>query len=89
MKITAKVLSIPPYISTSWKNIIALHVKNGDLVISLPDSESSVSPNLPADIINSIFLAHSGYLEHEALIERQQRELAFPHKAHLLPSSKP
>lgn len=74
MKITPKLLSIPPYISTSWKNIIALHVRNEELIISLSDGEVIKIPDLSADTINSIFLAHSSYIEHEAQLEVQQGE---------------
>lgn len=74
MKITPKLLSIPPYISTSWRNIIALHVRNEELIISLSDGEVIKIPGLSTDTINSIFLAHSSYIEHEAQLEAQQRE---------------
>ncbi len=35
MKINNQILSIPPYISTSWKNIASLHVESQDSTIYL------------------------------------------------------
>lgn len=81
MRITAKSLSIPPYISTSWNNIIALQVKNGELCLTLADNEIVKIPNLTNELIEEVFLAHSNYLEHESRIENRGRELSFPPQA--------
>lgn len=81
MKITAKTLSIPPYISTSWKNIIALQVKNGELCITLTDNEIVKIPGLSAELIEEVFMAHSTHLEQESRMEARGRELLLPPQA--------
>lgn len=68
-KINQKILSIPPYISTSWKNINTLHRKeiegNGVLVIALHNGTSIDIPGLGDHLIEEIFEAHSRYVEQE------------------------
>lgn len=67
MKINEKILNIPPYISTSWKNIISLHVeeKQGQslLVVSMKDGSRISVPGLGQTSIDAIFDAHAKYLE--------------------------
>lgn len=68
MKLNAKILSIPPYISTSWKNIASLHVENHSgliLVVTLLSGVRIEVPDLEPTIIESIFAAHAHYLEQE------------------------
>lgn len=65
IKVTDKVLSIPPHISTSWSRIAALHVKGGILAITLVDGETLHIPNLDSDTIQLIFQHHAVYLEKE------------------------
>jgi hypothetical protein len=69
MKIDPKILSIPPYISTSWKNIASLHVENHHpsliLVITLLSGARIEVPNLDPAMLESIFTAHSHYMELE------------------------
>jgi len=63
MKITSKVLSIPPYISTTWSNISSLHVKEElgtfRLIILLSDGPQVEIPNLDRQTIDAIFNAHA------------------------------
>lgn len=63
MKITQKILSIPPYISTTWQHIASLKMENHALVITLTSKETVTIPNLPAEAITQIFEAHANYLE--------------------------
>lgn len=63
MKINEKILSIPPYISTSWGYVKSLQMKGPFLVIILIGGESIHIPNLKNDIIEQIFSAHASYLE--------------------------
>lgn len=63
MKITPKILSIPPYLSTSWAQIQALYLKGSDLVICLLDGASIVIPGLKTQEIETIFQAHSIFTE--------------------------
>ncbi|MEM8728151.1 MAG: hypothetical protein AAGE99_05590 [Chlamydiota bacterium] len=68
-KINRKILSIPPYISTSWKNINTLHMKELDrepiLVIALHNGTSIDIPGLEKPLIEEIFDTHSKYVEQE------------------------
>jgi hypothetical protein len=63
MKINRNILSIPPYISTSWRNINSIYTENSDLIILLNSNEKISIPNLEKSIINVIFDAHSKFLE--------------------------
>lgn len=65
IKITDKILSIPPYISTSWSRIAALHMKGGILAITLVDDDTIHISNLNSETIHSIFQHHAVYLEKE------------------------
>jgi hypothetical protein len=68
-KINHKILSIPPYISTSWKNINTLHMKEIEgkqvLVIVLHNETLIEIPGLEEKLIGQIFDAHSQYADHE------------------------
>lgn len=67
MKITPSILSIPPYISTSWNNITAIYLqKKGTksiLTIALQDGITVELPKLEEKDIDSIFEAHSKFFE--------------------------
>lgn len=63
MKINDKILSIPPYISTSWSYVKSLQMKGPFLVITLMGGESINIPNLKSEILEQIFNAHANYLE--------------------------
>jgi len=69
MKITDKIISIPPYISTSWEKISSLYLKEKDLVIILKDNTPIAIPNLSNEVIEEIFSAHAAFLEQQ-LIKR-------------------
>lgn len=68
-KINAKLLSIPPYISTSWKNINTIHMKELDgkkvLVIVLHNGTLIEVPGLDQTLIEHIFETHSKYVEQD------------------------
>lgn len=63
MKITPKILSIPPYISTSWVQIRTLYMRENELVICLADGTMISIPHLKAQDIEAIFAAHSSFTE--------------------------
>ena len=67
MKINSKFLSLPPHISTAWKNITSIQVivDNGInvLAILLNDSNVIKIPGLSQEVIENIFASHSEYLE--------------------------
>lgn len=63
MKINEKMLSIPPYISTSWSGISAIHTKGNTLLINLVEGDTISIPDLKPEIIDLIFKVHARYLE--------------------------
>lgn len=69
MKINYKILSIPPFISTSWKNISSLHCEYKDsllvLIVGLHNGTRIEIPHLESDVIEAIFVAHSKFLEQD------------------------
>lgn len=65
IKITDKILSISPYISTNWSRIAALHMKGNVLAITLVDGDTLHIPNLDSETIHLIFQHHAVYLEKE------------------------
>jgi hypothetical protein len=68
IKITDTILSIPPYISTSWKNIAALQVEGNTLFIELITGSRVEVPNLDQPIISQIFAAHAQVHEVKKII---------------------
>lgn len=71
MKINSKILSLPPYVSTSWRDVQSVHQKDGDLVISLLNGESVRLSKLSPQLVDQIFKAHAAYLEEEAKEEEE------------------
>ncbi len=65
MKITSKVLNIPPYISTSWENIKLLTLDGSNLVIVLQNESRVIIPNIEPKTLNAIFDAHAKALENK------------------------
>ncbi len=65
MKINAKMLSIPPYISTSWENVISLQVEDvsGKLIVFLKNGGIVSIPNLTLETIEEAFYAHSEFID--------------------------
>ena len=63
MKITPKILSIPPYLSTSWSQINSMYMKDGELVIRLADGTTISVPGLKTQEIEAVFAAHSTFVE--------------------------
>ncbi|HSX25994.1 MAG TPA: hypothetical protein VLE89_03200 [Chlamydiales bacterium] len=70
MKITATLLSIPPYLSTTWKNISSLHVREEKdsytLVVLLQNRTEVEVPHLAKPTVDQIFEAHAQYAETES-----------------------
>jgi hypothetical protein len=88
MKINEKLLSIPPYLSTTWSRINTVHRKGDKLVITLKDEELIYIPNLEQKEIDLIFEYHSAYLENQQhpnlplfKEEEEQKESASMHFA--------
>jgi hypothetical protein len=68
MIINKKILSLPPYISTSWSNIKTLRVEGTVLNIDISNGETIRIPDLSPELIESIFNGHAAFAEqsHEA-----------------------
>lgn len=66
IRITPKILSIPPYVSTTWNNILSLHVEvNASmpiLVLSLSGGIRIKIPGIDKETTQAIFLAHATYV---------------------------
>lgn len=71
IKINKKLLSVPPYISTSWRDVQSLHQKDGVLFVSLLNGELIQIPHLTPGVVESIFAAHATFLEEEAQEDAQ------------------
>lgn len=65
MKITSKILHIPPHLSTSWTQVRAIYLKENTVVVSLLDGVIIEIPGLPAESRNAIFDAYAAYLEEQ------------------------
>lgn len=63
MEINTKILSIPPYISTSWDNVAALHTADEFLIVSLIDGEVIKIPVPNPEVTDKIFALHLEYME--------------------------
>lgn len=69
IKITEKVLCIPPYISTTWDKIAFLQSEENTetklltLILHLHDNHQIKIPNLDSSIVDIAFSAHLKYLE--------------------------
>lgn len=68
MKINNKFLHIPPYISTTWNQIKTICIKDNHLIIILSNETSIEIPNLTTENLETIFAAHSTYLENTQII---------------------
>lgn len=81
MKITPRLLSIPPYISTAWKNVSSLFVRERQigqvLVVSLLDGSQVEIPNLAKEEIDAIFQAHAELSTWESSIPRNLLDGSF------------
>lgn len=77
MKINQKMLNIPPYVSTSWKNITALYVDDcqNQLVLNivLLNGTCIRIPNLTSSILETIFSMHSQYLDQEKSVSPKEK----------------
>lgn len=75
MRINHKILSIPPYISTSWKNVLSLHVEyqdgNSYLIINLGNGATVEVPGLDGSLIEIIFAAHEKSIEGNSASEQK------------------
>jgi len=70
MKITTTILSIPPYLSTTWKNVVSLHVREESgaftLIVLLQNQMQVEVPGLDKMTVDEIFEAHARSAEEHA-----------------------
>jgi hypothetical protein len=58
MKISSKILSLPPYISTPWGNVASLHVKDELLIVTLVNNTQIEVPGLDQETLDALFTIH-------------------------------
>lgn len=63
IKINEKIISIPPYISTTWAHVAALHMQGSSLVVTLVEGGTLTIPDLNANTLELVFNSHAEYLE--------------------------
>lgn len=69
MKLSKRMLSLPPYLSTPWSNVVSLRLKSEGgasgtiLVIQLSDGALVEVPRLSQETLDQIFAAHAEFLE--------------------------
>jgi len=82
MQITDKILSLPPYISTAWKNIVSIHVETRPyghvLLIELVTGTKVEVPNLDPKLMEQIFSMHALVLEKEGAQPIATQTFAIP-----------
>jgi hypothetical protein len=78
MKITNRIFSIPPYISTHWGNVSSLHVKDNILAVSLMDGELIEIPNLDKPTLDTIFSLHATFVEQSTSNENSSTKFVPP-----------
>lgn len=76
MRINHKILSIPPYLSTTWKNITSLQSSQSNgktsLTIQLQNGSCVQIPEIDPEIATIIFTSHAKYMEQEAPPEKEK-----------------
>ncbi len=77
IKITDKILSISPYISTHWEQVATLQTNGRILVVAFHDGNKVEIPNLDTDTIHLIFHYHTLYLEQEEMENKIKDSLPF------------
>lgn len=71
MKLSRRMLSLPPYLSTPWKNVVAMRVKlqpeaeQPTLIVQLTDGTSVEVPGVTPQLVHQIFAAHAEAVESE------------------------
>jgi hypothetical protein len=85
IKINSKFLSIPPFISTTWQKVAALHLEEECLSVLLNSGQTIKIPGLGVSSIEQIFNAHTLFLESQPHPETPQ----LPALHHLLHQETP
>ncbi|NCF71651.1 MAG: hypothetical protein GWP59_08125 [Chlamydiales bacterium] len=78
MKVNDQIISIPPYISTTWDNIISVQViEDNTILITLLDGTKVKAPGLSDADIKHVFQSHIKYVESEEREEENESNLRF------------
>lgn len=75
MKINRALFCLPPYLSTTWSHVMALHMRGEALFVSLADGEIIQIPNLPPELLQLIFENHGNYLEEEERLDKAAEQM--------------
>lgn len=82
MRINDKLLSLPPYISTSWDYVCSLQIENATeegtcpiLMVTLTDGQRVSIPNLSRTLLDAIFSMHAKVIEHKS---NEESKVAIP-----------
>lgn len=67
MKINEFFISVPPYLSLSWKEVAVIFMKESDLFIKLKSGQTLLVPQLTPEQIEAVFTCHARFLELEIL----------------------
>ncbi len=65
MKITKKLLSIPPFLVTPWENVVSVQLEKETLLVGLADGSRASIPGLESKAIANIFAIYEQHLEEE------------------------
>ena len=79
MKITDTLISIPPYISATWDQVISLHMHEKDLVVTLQTGNPVHIPGLEPSVLEHIFQSHTNYIEAHTIQKKQKPHVAVEH----------
>jgi hypothetical protein len=78
-----KVLSLPPYISTLWSNVVSLQLEYRSsghvLVVELKTGSKVEVPNLAAKVIEELFATHVGAMQYEENAKNEEQKLGGGH----------
>lgn len=82
VNVTAKLLHIPPYLSTAWDQVATLRMSSvpglGDcLVVTLKDQTSAKIPGLDPTTVELIFSKYHDYLANSSNVEKEEKTPPF------------
>lgn len=72
IKINEQILSIPPFVSTTWCQVASLHMENEILFVTLLEGTVVQVPRLSSSEISSIFSYHADFILKS---EKEQKEM--------------
>lgn len=70
--INEKFLFLPPFISTSWDQVKFIRVQNSAFLVEMNDGTSISIPELPNEVVESLFNAHAQFLQKQETARSEQ-----------------